>query len=70
MKSEFIGNSFGMCESVHVTGVVRGVLLKASGIFLRFYFKRKENDHGAVNILHAFRHLILKHFPHKSNFNN
>lgn len=33
MKSEFIGNSFGMCERVHVTGVVRDVLMKAGGIF-------------------------------------
>lgn len=33
MKSEFIDNFFGLCERVHGTGVMRGVLMKASGIF-------------------------------------
>lgn len=71
MKSQFIGNFIGMFEMVYVTEVGRGILMKASGILLKILiFLNKEKDRGGVNILHACRHLTLKHSPHKSNFNN
>ena len=50
-----------MREREHVTGVMRDVLMKASGIFPKeFHFKRKEKDHNTVNILHACRHFNVK----------
>jgi hypothetical protein len=42
MKSDFIGNSIGVCEKAYVTRVVIGTLMKASGIYLRIPFLKNE----------------------------